>query len=82
MIVAIGGSRHLQEEALIRAILQHVQKHGWRVATGCARGIDKTVRDVADREDAIKSSIGKETRINAQRLRPGSNGYRLLEDGR
>lgn len=44
MIVTIGGSRHLTEENLVTEILLWVKHHGWEVVTGCASGIDTTVR--------------------------------------
>jgi hypothetical protein len=48
MTVAIGGSRHLtNQKALVRHVLQCIQARGWRVATGCAPGIDATVRRLA-----------------------------------
>ena len=47
MNVLIGGSRHLTEEALVGALLDHVAARSWRVLTGCAPGIDATVRRLA-----------------------------------
>lgn len=37
----------------------------------------KVVQD--RRRDCLRSSVGKETRINIQRLRPTSNGYRPIK---
>jgi hypothetical protein len=45
--VALGGSRHLTEERLVRRLLHCIQERGWSVATGCAPGIDATVRRIA-----------------------------------
>lgn len=48
MTVAVGGSRHLtNQEPLVRNILAAIHARGWGVATGCARGIDATVRRLA-----------------------------------
>lgn len=47
MKVALGGSRHLTEEPLVRHVLRCLQTRGWEVLTGCAPGIDATVRRAA-----------------------------------